>query len=202
MIIYVHGALSTKHSFSYIAQALSDIQRPQHYFSYDISKAYAAEIEDSLVAFVKKLDPQEPVTFVSHSYGGVMSVAAARALSQRCSVISMATPFGGSAEASFLKVLKPSSKLLSNIGSYHSYMRTFSSKPLPCRVKGVVTTGGGAEWTSDDNDGIVTVASQLHYEADPNWSSVKLDINHFEVLLMPKTIELIKKELSRFTTAG
>lgn len=201
MIIYVHGALSTKRSFSYISQSLGDVAMPQHYFNYDIRATYAPEIVDALTAFVRKLDPQSPLIFVSHSYGGVVSVDAARVLSpQQCSVISMATPYGGSAEASFLKLIKPSSKLLSNVGSYNSYMRSFGSKPLPCRVRGLVTTAGSAEWTSDPNDGVVTVASQLHYEADPNWSGIKLEANHFEVLLMPKAVELIKKELGRFTT--
>lgn len=203
MIIYVHGALSTRRSFSYIAQALDSVDLPQRFFSYDIRTTEAVEIVDSLTAFVRKADPQGPVIFVSHSYGGVVSVDAARALHpQRCSVISMATPFNGSTEASFLKLLKPSSRLLSNVGSYHSYMRSFASKPLPCRVLGLVTTAGGAEWTSDENDGIVTVASQLHFEDDPNWMGVKLDVNHFEVLLNPKTIELVRKELNRFTSAS
>lgn len=200
MIIYVHGALSTRRSFSYISQSLGDVALPQHYFGYDVRITHAPEIVDALVAFVRKLDPQGPLIFISHSYGGIMSVDAARALSpHQSSVISMASPYGGSTEASFLKLLKPSSKLLSNIGSYHAYMRSFGSKPLPCRVMGLVTTAGGAEWTSDANDGVVTVASQLHFEADPNWSGVKLEANHFEVLLLPEAVGLIKKELDRFT---
>lgn len=202
MIIYVHGALSTRRSFSFISQALQDVPIPHKYFSYDVRTSHADDIVDSLVEFVQKADAQLPVLFISHSYGGVVSVAAARRLAQPCSVLSMATPYNGSAEASFLKFLRPSSKLLSNIGSFNSFMRGFSAKPLPCRVRGLVTVAGGAEWMSDANDGVVTVESQLHYEHDPNWSGVQVEANHFEVLLMPKVVELIRKEISRFTSTA
>lgn len=200
MIIYVHGALSTRRSFSYITQSLQDIPIPHKFFGYDVRASRADDIVNSLTEFVRKADSQTPVMFISHSYGGVVSVAAARQLTQACTVLSMATPYNGSAEASFLKFLRPSSKLLANIGSFNSFMRGFSAKPLPCRVRGLVTTAGGAEWMSDANDGVVTVESQLHYEHDPNWSGVKVDANHFEVLLMPKVVELIRKEISRFTS--
>ena len=196
MIVYVHGALSSRRSFNYISSELGRVSMPQHHFSYDIRKAYGPEIVQSLIEFTKQQAPQGPVIFIAHSYGGVMAVDAVRKLDMQCKVISMATPYGGSVEASFLKLLKPSSKLLSNIGSYHGYMRTFFSKPLPCRVRGLVTASGTAEWTSANNDGVVTVASQLHYEADPNWSGITINVNHFEVLLLPQTVKLIRKELA------
>lgn len=196
MIVYVHGALQSRRSFNYISCALKEESRSQHFFSYDIRKEHGAEIVQRLIGLMKSLAPQEPVTFISHSYGGVLAVDAVRGLdSRQYNVISMATPYGGSVEASFLKLLKPSSILLSNVGKYHSYMRTFSSKPLPCRVRGLVTTGGTAEWTTESNDGIVTVASQRHYEADPNWSGAFLNVNHFEVLMLPQAVKLIKNEL-------
>lgn len=198
MIVYVHGALSTRYSFSYIAQALEQIQTRQCYFSYDIRLESSNDIVDTLIGEVlEKADSSEPITFIAHSFGGIVAVDAARVLAKnrRCNVISLATPFGGSAEASVLKLLRPSSKFLANIGSYHSYMRSFMAKPLPCRVRGLVTTAGSAVWMQGENDGVVTIKSQLHYESDINWSGILLNVNHFEVLLMPKAVEFIRKEL-------
>lgn len=201
MIIYIHGALSTRRSFSYIVQGLTDIKVPQRYFSYDIRTTTAHKIVTELIAYVESLNPKGNLTFVAHSYGGVIAVEAARSLQRPVNVISMSTPYGGSAMASLLKMMKPSSKFFDNIGSYNSFMRAFSAKPLPCRVRGLVTTAGSAEWMSEANDGVVTIASQLHYAKDPLWSGFEVDLNHFEVLLSSKVAGLLKKEVGRFTSS-
>lgn len=200
MIIYIHGALSTRRSFTYLAQELRGVNVPQRYFSYDVRAVVAHKIVDDLVAYVSNLNPKGSLTFIAHSYGGVLAVEAVRKLQLPCNVISMSTPYGGSAMASLLRVMKPSSKFFDNIGSYNSFMRGFSAKPLPCRVRGLVTTAGSAEWLNEANDGVVTVGSQRHFKNDSNWSEVEVDLNHFEVLLSPKVAGLVKKEVSRFHT--
>lgn len=202
--IFVHGALSTRRSFSFIKQALGDELKEYkvHDFSYDIRSEEGADIVDRLVEKVASLGQAEPITFIGHSFGGVISVEAVRQVSrpmlmQPTKVISMSTPYSGSAIASLFKLFKPTSTFFNNIGAYNGFMRAFSSKPLPCRVRGIITTAGGADWIPEENDGVVSVGSQLHYADDPLWSGIKLDSNHFEVLLHPKTADLIRKELSK-----
>lgn len=204
LIVYVHGALSTRRSFSHIVrqgtltESFIEGEVAERFFSYDVRKEPANATIERLAEQVKKTGVHD-VTFIGHSFGGVVSVGAARLLSDdfKPKVISLATPYGGSSVASLLKVFRPASQFFDNVGRYGSFMRDFNSKALPCRVRGIVTTAGGAEWIAGENDGVVSVSSQLHYEKDLNWSGVKLDANHFEVLLVPKTIELIKKELMR-----
>lgn len=204
LIVYIHGALSTRRSFSYIVKQgaipveLDDGTIAERYFSYDVRSEPGQSIIGRLAEQVKRTGIHD-VTFIGHSFGGIIAVGAARELPEpyKPKVISLATPYGGSSAASFLKILKPSSQFFDNVGKYGSFMRDFNSKPLPCRVRGIVTTAGGAEWVAAENDGVVSVASQLHYEKDAHWAGVKVEANHFEVLLIPKTVELIKKELAR-----
>lgn len=203
-IVYVHGALSTKRSFEYIAERLpratlhSSPIVEQAFFSYDIKAEPANDSAARLAKLIKSVKSNDEVTLIAHSYGGVLSVEAARLLAtvRPLKVISMSTPYGGSSIASFLKVLKPASTMFDNIGRYNSFMREFSAKSLPCRVRGLVTVAGSAEWIAEDNDGVVSVASQRHFAADPNWSGADVALNHFEVLLSPIVVGLIGKELS------
>ena len=215
LIVFVHGALSSHLSFAYIDQNLRAInpvssrtedefiKRP---FSYNVREEEADAIVDRLVQSVTSWRDKykaRKLSFIAHSYGGVLAVEAVRrldltkALPMPVNIVSMASPYGGSSAASFLKFLKPSSKMFKNIGRYDAFMRSFSAKPLTCRVRGLVTTGGGAEWIAEENDGVVSVGSQLHFEKDPLWSGTKLDFNHFEVLLSDRTVRLIEKELLR-----
>lgn len=201
LIVYIHGALSTRRSFSYIVRSdpkPEGAEYAEKYFSYDVRTASGVEIIDRLVEQLKKAQIHD-VTLIGHSFGGIVAVGAARLLPEpfKPKVITLATPFGGSSAASFLKILKPSSQFFDNVGRYGTFMRDFGSKPLPCRVRGIVTTAGGAEWVASENDGVVSVASQLHYEHDPLWAGIRVEANHFEVLLLPKTVELIRKELAR-----
>lgn len=200
LVIYVHGALSTPRSFAFIKQSLPDTVC--YDFEYDIRKEAASNIADRLAEFTTSCGKSAQLTYITHSYGGVLAVEAVRrlgtaALEQDVLVTSMSTPYAGSSIASLMKLLKPSSQFFANIGRYNAFMLKFSASPLPCPVKGIITTAGAADWITEPNDGVVSVGSQLHYEADPLWSGVKLDANHFEVLLHPRAYKIIEKVLTR-----
>lgn len=142
------------------------------------------------------------MTLLCHSFGGVLGVAAGRALldafpSLKLKIITMGTPLGGSGAASMMRLVKPGSTFLKNIGAYDGFMKEFRSTPLPCRTRALITTEGDAEWIPDPNDGVVTVASQMAYEHDPNFHPVKVKLNHFEVLLSDLVVSHVNKELAR-----
>lgn len=216
---YVHGALSTHRSFSFIKQQLLQeeicdrnlqfadaaelkkiMPREERDFSYDIRVEQGQEMVDRLTKSLSSLG-KRTVTLVCHSFGGILGVAAARNVlkanpDMKVNIITMGSPLGGSAMASFLKMLKPSSTFFDNIGSYGKFMREFMSHALPCRTRAIVTTEGHADWMSEPNDGVVTVASQMYYDGDPLFFPTQVKLNHFEVLMSDKSVSTIKKELA------
>jgi hypothetical protein len=56
----------------------------------------------------------------------------------------------------------------------------------------IVTTSGNSPWIIHDNDGVVTVKS-MKCRTDMNL--IEVDINHYEVVLSPITINIIKDKL-------
>lgn len=218
--LFIHGALSTRRSFSFIKSQLlleEQVANPQAFaasspadfkaqcayeykdFSYDIRAEKGADMVDRLYKQLKTYG-NRPVTMICHSFGGVLGVSGARRIltekdDLNISVVTMGSPLGGSAMASFLKMLKPSSTFFRNIGSYDSFMKEFMSEPLPCRTRALITTEGHADWMNEPNDGVVTVGSQMYYEGDPYFYPATVKTNHFEVLLSDKAVGYIKKEL-------
>lgn len=222
LIIFIHGALSTKRSFNYIADGLHNIYEfkddllkqnsatvvpnepwEMRYFSYDITKEPGAHTVRRLVTQLDnytKTFPIERLVLIGHSFGGVLAVDAVRRMQRKelASVITMATPFGGSGPASLIKLIKLSkSQFLENVGSYEPFFREFVKKKFPCRVRKIVTVEGTADIMPGQNDGVVSLESQLAMADDPMSSIVKVKLNHFEVLLAPEVTTLIIKELNR-----
>jgi pimeloyl-ACP methyl ester carboxylesterase len=221
LIVFVHGALSTKRSFAFIEQglnksmyrAMSQLEgAPELHelnpwelrsFSYDIrkepGKATVSRLVKQLNGYLKSFEVDRLV-LICHSFGGVLGVDAVRHLhlsdASKASVISMSTPYGGATIASLIKLFKKST-FLDNIGSYEPFIREFLSKPLPCRVRKIITTEGSADFLPGINDGVVTVDSQLALADDPLSSHVKVKLNHFEVLLSQEVVDIIITELNR-----
>jgi pimeloyl-ACP methyl ester carboxylesterase len=197
LIVYVHGAFCSRKSWNYlrhvIDSGLSEKNLTDAYdvsmFEYDVTTDLTEDIARNLVEALKsEAKKYDKVWFIAHSYGGVVSVAAARELlkldsSLNLQVISMATPFGGSEAASLISFLKPGSIFIRNVGSVNRYMLNFKSENLPCKVHALVTYKEAANWGWIENDGVVSVESELHYEKDPNFSYEFSNMAHSEVLL-------------------
>jgi pimeloyl-ACP methyl ester carboxylesterase len=206
--LFIHGALSTRRSFSFIKQQLLQDEADNNYafrdFSYDIRKEPGEETVARLVkqALGYITSTMQNLSLICHSFGGVLGVAAARELIElhpalNIKIITLATPMGGSTAASMLRAMKPSSTFLKNVGAYDKFMKDFKSYDLPCRTRSIITTEGAMDLMPDANDGVVTVKSQLEYSEDANFHPVKVKLNHFEVLLSHEAVGYIKKELYR-----
>jgi thioesterase domain-containing protein len=204
LVIFIHGALSSSSCWNYIKYSVRRELKSinSHSFDYEVSSKPAVEIVQDLYDQILPLalvDPEIEIIFVGHSYGGVLSVEIARKLehdSSKITVLTLASPLGGSGAASVMKLFRPHSHLFRNVGSHDKFMLDFKSKDLPCKTYSIITS---SEESSQNfllpgrNDSVVTVESQEAFLEDAQHFHRHLDCNHFEVLLSPAVGEIIRK---------
>lgn len=215
LIVYVHGALSTKNSWNYIRQNLAtrwmteDSARGkfnplEEFIQYDLNKETSSDIVGGMVekirTWVEKKEIKK-IILIGHSFGGVLSVQTVRELSEffkekkiKTRLITLSTPFAGSEIATVLRVFKPGSVFFKNIGDHTEFIKEFKRHPLPCHTHIFVTIEGSADWMPQANDGVVTIESQTFFEEDPNAFQQKVKSNHFEILLTDAVVTQLFKE--------
>lgn len=183
-ILYIHGANATPTSFAFIFSNL-----PHH-----ISYFFEYSVDDSLNTIVAQASDmlkeiEGPVTIVGHSLGGVIAACLAHEHPQTVKqVLTMSTPFGGSEFATQMAVLMPFNQLLASINKYNPTLLALRNSLPPCPVHSLITNAGGTSMISGENDGVVSVASQLDYPATTQLVSPN---NHFEVLLDVDTAHFV-----------
>lgn len=183
-IFYIHGANSTPLAFRAIKNSLPfhrDID-----IEYDHSRS-VTNVVDALVAQINSLG--QDVSLVGHSLGGVIALAVARDCKHVKRIVTMSSPFGGSKLASLLRWIYPT-HLYDDIHPFSTLMTSVIRHDVPdhTKVLSIVTTGGQTNLFSEDNDGVVTVASQTSLKK-PTY--IRLSVNHFEVLLASETSDMI-----------
>jgi pimeloyl-ACP methyl ester carboxylesterase len=215
LIVYVHGALSTKNSWNYIRQNLinrltndpsrSEKDRPhEEFIHYNLNKETS---DDIVVDMVEKIQSWvtdkgiKKLILIAHSFGGVLSVATVRKLSDffkaskvKPRIITLSSPFAGSEIAAVLRIFKPGSVFFKNIGDHTDFIKDFKRHPLPCHTHSFITTEGSADWMPQDNDGVVTINSQMYFEDDINFAHQEVKSNHFEILLSDLVVTQLFKE--------
>lgn len=212
LIVYVHGALSTRNSWNYIRQKLSDkIQEAgsepptEEFIKYNLNRELSPDITDKIVEKVTSLiDKQgfDKLVMIGHSFGGVLSVAAVREMMSfleakkiKPKVITLSAPFGGSEIAAVLRIMKPGSLFFKNVGHHGDFVQAFRKQRLPCKTHAFITTEGGADWMPQANDGVVTIDSQTYFERDPLITMQEAKVNHFEILLSDLVVTQLFKEV-------
>lgn len=214
LIIYVHGALSTRNSWNYIQQKLSEKfedanglngEKPaEEFIKYNLNRELSADIVDKIVEKVVSLIDKQgfsKLVMIGHSFGGVLSVAAVREMMAfletkkiKPKIITLSAPFGGSEIAAVLRLMKPGSLFFKNVGHHGEFVQEFKRRQLPCKTHAFITTEGGADWMPQANDGVVMVSSQLHFQGDPLLTAQEAKVNHFEILLSDLVVTQLYKE--------
>jgi pimeloyl-ACP methyl ester carboxylesterase len=181
LVWYIHGANSSPVSFRYVRPRLADHEHHEvrYYCNTPVRK-----IIDSLVEEAE--GETRPINIVSHSLGGVIAVSISQRVPIR-KIVTMGTPFGGSRVATFLRWITPS-QLFDDIHPGSGPMTDLRRKPLTCPVMSLVSTAGNNPFLTEDNDGVVTVASQLALDG-PTY--IQIPTNHFEMLLHDEATSLI-----------
>jgi pimeloyl-ACP methyl ester carboxylesterase len=219
LIVYAHGAFASKKSWFYVQKQVNKsirtkIVTAEYYFEYDLQEDDAFTITDNLTTAVRKLIKEKNpkrILFVGHSFGGVLVVATSRRLEAELRdkvemrVVTMSAPFGGARIASLVTMFTPSSTFFNNISHNSQFMWQFKTKPLICMTHSFITMKGRVKWIAGENDGVVTVDSQLQFKNDPFNTFDIVDSNHFEILLsdniatriareaLPKTVKELKE---------
>ena len=86
----------------------------------------------------------------------------------------------------------PFNRLMKDIGTLSKTMSMVKQLRLPKNWTNVVTTKGASPWILQPNDGIVTIESMT---ARKDMNLIELDVNHYEVVLSKKTVDIIKQQL-------
>lgn len=192
MIVYIHGASATAESFTHIRQYVRDyIEEP------DIALEYRSEdgFDHNLANMKGQLDDEDRLFFVSHSLGGIYALHLANYYRETTvGGISLSTPYGGSKQADFARYFLPFNRLMKDIGPMSRPMAEAQRMSAPPNWTQVVSTAGQSPWIHEPNDGVVTIES-MRFRTD--FEQVELPINHYEVVISNRVVELVLDRISR-----
>lgn len=183
-IAYLHGLNSSHFSFAYLSKELGAKQLAK------INYTSHQPLLESVQEVAAQLPKNEPLILVGHSLGGVIAMLIAHAGTHDIEkVVTISSPLGGSKAAVYARWLVTGVRVLGDITPNSIYMKLIESSSAPCPVLSIISTGGGIS-SHEPNDSIVTVASQraLSYAR-----KVEVRANHFEILLVDKTVEAVRK---------
>ena len=184
-IVYIHGASATGDSFNYIRHHLN--HPDEIVIEYNSQNGFANNLEE----MKKLLQDKNNMVFVCHSLGGIYALHLAAAFpNQTRGAITLSTPYGGAESADYAKYFLPFNRLLKDIGPSSDPIKTANRIQIQHPWLNIVTTRGDSPWIVQPNDGVVTVSSMRHR---PEMQLQDLYINHYEVVMSPKTIDIIKK---------
>lgn len=187
IIVYIHGAGATHNSFNYIRSWLTEYE--DVCVEYDIQDGF----ENNIERMSSKLSKFKDIFFVGHSMGGIYALHLANKHPKKVlGAVTLSTPYGGVEMADFAKYLFPYYQLIKDIGTRSRPVRQSDSMVVKHPWTQVVTTQGTSPWISQENDGVVTVSSQLHHDG---MEFVRMPHTHHEVLLLQETVELIKDRI-------
>ena len=158
-------------------------------FEYDSREGFASNLK----IMYEKLKGHKKLFFIAHSLGGIYSLNLAhRFPSIVLGAVTLSTPYGGVEAADYAKYFFPFNRLIRDVGPHSlPILNTCKLTPLHPWTQ-VVTTKGSSPWIHAPNDGVVTVSSQQHIK---DMELIELEVNHYEVVMNSKVIEIIKERL-------
>jgi pimeloyl-ACP methyl ester carboxylesterase len=184
-IVYIHGASATGDSFNYIRHHLN--HPDEIVIEYNSQNGFDRNLAD----MKKIISNTTNVLFVCHSLGGIYALHLAAAFPDlTLGAVTLSTPYGGAESADYAKYFLPFNQLLKDIGPSSDPIKTASCIKIQHPWLNVVTTRGDSPWIMQPNDGVVTVNSMRHRS---EMQLRDLYINHYEVVMSPKTIDIIKE---------
>lgn len=187
-IVYIHGASATAESWNYIRD---NIGGDDHCLEYHSDNGFKNNL-DEMSKFIET--ETESVFFVAHSLGGIYALHLANMFPKKTvGGVCLSTPYGGSKSADYAKYFLPFSRLMRDIGPNSWPMQASASIDIRWPWMNIVTTKGQSPWITEHNDGVVTVESQQHH--GDTMELVEIKLNHYEVMLSPKVVKLIKTRL-------
>lgn len=189
-IYYIHGANSSDKSFNYLRQ---NIKHKDVCANYSTINSFNTSIEE----MKKQVDGiTKPIFIIGHSLGGIYALHLSQYLGPRfLGAVTLSTPYGGSKHASSLSMLYPwvtFYKEVSPTGNPITESQKIWVESQPKNWVQIVSTKGRVPIVNEDNDGIVTIESMEYHQS---MQKEHVEVNHYEILQDPKTLEIITKVL-------
>lgn len=179
-IFFIHGAASTPLSFNWLKGNL----KPHN--AIDIAYENQTPLIDTIDHLRKKVSEcNVPPIIIGHSLGGIIAASIAQEVSVK-KIVTMSTPFGGSFAASLVRWFMPS-QLIKDVCQQSPVLLSLQKNPPKIPMLSFVTDSN-LIMLGERTDGVVTVASQMALNG-PNY--IKVDVNHFEILMYPLVIDEI-----------
>ncbi len=187
-IVYIHGANSSPRSFKYIQHSL-----PEHNI---LNISYSVDIPlldntNQIKNVIYKEFSGENVNIVSHSLGGLIALKLHH-YENINKIVTMSAPFGGSKFVEYLRWICPNYQMFADVKTSSPIVKEIKGTTYTKPIFSIVTTAGGNPLMGEQNDGTVTVHSQIS-ALGPIYEHY--DLNHFEVLLSDKIAIRIKSFL-------
>ena len=186
-LVYIHGANASHESFNYIREHIGGRDMTVDYSSLN---SFESNLED----LYQQLKGEKDIFFIAHSLGGVYSLYLANRMPKQVKgAVTLSTPYGGSEIADYAKYFMPFNRLFKDVGSHSPIIKNSLELKVQHPWCNVVTTVGNAPWIIKHNDGVVSVDS-MRFRTDMDL--VFVDCNHYEVVLNPKVVDIIKQRMS------
>lgn len=188
-LVYIHGANATAHTFNYIRSQLSYIDTV---IQYDCHVSFS----ENILSMKKRMRRLRDVFFVAHSLGGVYAMHLAHAFPNKVrGAVTLSTPYGGSQEAQMAIWVMPHNQLIRDIRPSADPIADLTNMTPSMPWCNVVTTSGGSPFIRGDNDGVVTTDSMC--ALSDRMDIIKIDLNHFEVVLSEQVTEIIHDRIQQ-----
>lgn len=183
--LYIHGGNATSRSFNYIRERIGG---KDMVVDYNSSNGFSTNLRE----IIETIKNEKDLFIVAHSLGGIYALYIADNLPKSIKgVLTLSTPYGGSSMAELFRFMLPQSKLMQDIVPSSKVMRDAASIKIRHPWWQVVTTRGSVPWLVVPNDGVVTLSSMQSRE---DMDFIPLDINHYEVVIDPQTVDIIKEK--------
>ncbi|MDP3841066.1 MAG: hypothetical protein Q8Q81_00520 [Oxalobacteraceae bacterium] len=191
-LVYIHGANASPDSFNFIRMGLGDSAGGIGLaLEYDSADGFFNNLQ-SMRAQLAGIDD---IFFIAHSLGGIYALHLAQLLAERVlGAVTLATPYGGSQAAQWIKWLLPCSQLLRDIHPHSAPILQAQRIRLQQPWTNIVTTGGHSPLMAAANDGVVTAVSM---RCRSDIALVEVAANHYEVVLSHHALTIIRAALQR-----
>ena len=188
-IFYIHGANASPRSFTFLSDR---IQHSCEFADYSSSDGFFNNLR-----LMKEQVSQDNWFIVSHSLGGIYAAHLSSFLGNRLKgVVSLSTPYGGSEISDVMLFVHPFTRLFRDTGTMSKPI-TEAQHIIKCNTHpdwtAIVTTSGRVPYLPGQNDGVVSVDSQV---ALCNYMDViRLDCNHYEILQDAAAADIVQARL-------
>lgn len=189
-ILYIHGAYATAASLRHMVGRF-----PAHravFADYDCRTTSVDVVVHRLKATAAKGFSGEAYSIVAHSLGGVVGMRLAASGEPVERMFTMSTPFGGCPAAAFFTLVFALAPVFADINPYGPTIRSILESEIRVPIRSIVSTAGGTPLIAEDNDGVVTVASQTRL-VGPDYHAVA--VNHHAVVQSGPVIDLAREFL-------